>query len=76
MSALVLVEITGGSDGLTLHIDRKNLNPTKEENDAAIFLCTAIKNTAVAMKEKNRELTRGQSVDQINAQYNRWEKKK
>ena len=52
MSALVLVEITGGSDGLTFHIDKKELRQTKEENNAAIFLCKAIQNTLSAIRDK------------------------
>lgn len=52
MSALVLVEITGGSDGLTFHIDKKELRQTKEENNAAIFLCKAIQNTLAAIRDK------------------------
>ena len=75
MSVLVLVEITGGSEGLTLLIDRKDSNPNKEENDAAIWLCTAIKNTLVVLKEKNQNLTSAQYVDQTSAQYNRLKKK-
>jgi hypothetical protein len=51
MSVKVVVKIKG-KDGIDIYIDRKNWFPTKPEHDAAVWLCKAITNTLVTLKEK------------------------
>lgn len=52
MSVKVVVKITETKDGSKFHIDRKNWFPTKIEHDAAVWLCTSIRDTLLALKEK------------------------
>jgi len=52
MSVKVVVKITEKKDGSKFHIDKKNWFPTKIEHDAAVWLCTSIRDTLLALKEK------------------------